>query len=99
MPHRPTDQPGACEHHWNWQLHGACRSGGASLFFHPPGERGEAHDAREAAAKAVCAGCPVRSECRRHALETREQYGVWGGLTEAERHRLLSRGGHRQRVA
>ncbi|MFI8460999.1 WhiB family transcriptional regulator [Kitasatospora sp. NPDC085464] len=99
MPHGPTHQPGAYEHHWSWQVRGACRSGGASLFFHPSGERGRAHEARDAAAKAVCAGCPVRLECRRHALEAREQYGVWGGLTEDERDRLLSRGLHRQPVA
>ncbi|PYC77413.1 transcription factor WhiB [Streptomyces tateyamensis] len=83
--------PGAYDHHWDWQLRGSCRSGGAAaLFFHPAGERGEAHDAREEAAKAVCAGCPVRVECRRYALDAREPYGVWGGLTEDERHRLFS---------
>jgi WhiB family transcriptional regulator, redox-sensing transcriptional regulator len=26
--------------------------------------------------------------CRSHALEVREPYGVWGGLTEAERESL-----------
>ncbi|WP_327064348.1 WhiB family transcriptional regulator [Kitasatospora sp. NBC_01250] len=84
--------PGAYEHHWNWQLHGSCRATENSLFFHPPGERGAAHDEREAAAKAICTDCPVRLDCLRHALTAREPYGVWGGLTEDERHRLLARG-------
>ena len=29
-------------------------------------------------------------ECRSHALEVREPYGVWGGLTEAEREDLYA---------
>ncbi len=39
----------------------------------------------ERAAKAVCAGCPVRSECRTYALAQEELHGVWGGMTEDER--------------
>ncbi|MEU9079272.1 WhiB family transcriptional regulator [Kitasatospora sp. NPDC004745] len=85
-----TRLPGAQEHHWNWQLDGACRAADSSIFFHPANERGVAATARERAAKAVCARCPVRAECRRHALATRERYGVWGGLTEDERRALLS---------
>jgi WhiB family redox-sensing transcriptional regulator len=55
------------------------------MFFHPEGERGSAKAARERAAKALCATCPVIMECRAHALKVREPFGVWGGLTEAER--------------
>ena len=47
---------------------------------------------REAAAKVVCSGCPVRPECAAHALSTREPYGVWGGFTESERLRLFETG-------
>ncbi|MGV9271429.1 WhiB family transcriptional regulator [Kitasatospora sp. NPDC003701] len=81
--------PGASDHHWNWQLGAACRGADTSLFFHPSGERGKAHDEREEDAKRVCQGCPVRRQCLRHALEVREPYGVWGGLTETERAALL----------
>lgn len=38
-----------------------------------------------AAAKAVCAGCPVRDACRADVLGRWEAYGVWGGLTFKER--------------
>lgn len=31
------------------------------------------------AAKALCAPCPVRTECLAGALERREPWGVWGG--------------------
>ncbi|WP_424556268.1 WhiB family transcriptional regulator [Streptacidiphilus pinicola] len=44
---------------------------------------------REDAAKRVCAGCPVLDECRTYALEAREPYGVWGGMSEDERAALL----------
>ncbi|MER6400480.1 MULTISPECIES: WhiB family transcriptional regulator [unclassified Kitasatospora] len=81
--------PGAFDHRWNWQLAAACRSVDTALFFHPFGERGQAHDDREEQAKRICRGCPVREECLRHALEVREPYGVWGGLSETERADLL----------
>lgn len=70
---------------WEWQLHGACRGQDPSLFFHPEGERGPRRAHREAAAKAVCATCPVLLACREHALAVREPYGVWGGLSEHDR--------------
>lgn len=70
---------------WEWQLNGACRGQDTELFFHPEGERGPRRANREAAAKAVCATCPVLLACREHALTVREPYGVWGGLSEHER--------------
>ncbi|WP_282204666.1 WhiB family transcriptional regulator [Kitasatospora fiedleri] len=83
--------PGAQTHHWDWQLEGSCRTVGSEVFFRPANEgRAEARE-REQAAKRVCGGCPVRLECRRYALATREPYGVWGGLTEDERRALLVR--------
>jgi len=74
---------------WEWQLRGACRGKGTELFFHPEGERGPSRSSREAAAKTVCAACPVRLECRAHALAAHEPYGVWGGLSEHEREALV----------
>ena len=70
---------------WEWQLHGSCRGSDTELFFHPEGERGPRRANREAAAKAVCATCPVLLACREHALSVREPYGVWGGMSEHER--------------
>lgn len=82
--------PGPNADLWEWQLLGACRAHDPSLFFHPEGERGSARSNREAAAKAICAGCPVLAQCRRHALAVREPYGVWGGLSEDDREELLA---------
>ena len=42
---------------------------------------------REAKAKAVCSGCPVKIECLEEANEISEPFGVWGGLNEVERKR------------
>jgi WhiB family redox-sensing transcriptional regulator len=58
-------------------------------FFHPDGERGPARARREARAKAVCLACPVLELCRRHALAVHEPYGIWGGLSEAERENII----------
>jgi WhiB family redox-sensing transcriptional regulator len=70
---------------WDWRLHGSCRVQDPDVFFHPEHERGPTRRNRDIAAKAVCLDCPVLQRCREHALQTREPYGVWGGLTERER--------------
>ena len=71
--------PGAQSWRWDWQLHAACR-GRSDLFFHPHGEREPARSRRGAAAKALCAGCPVRRERAAHALEAARAPG--GNLLE-----------------
>src|SRR3954452_22170389 len=81
--------PGPQAELWEWQLLGSCRGADTELFFHPEGERGPRRSRREAAAKTICAGCPVLRECRAAALAAREPYGVWGGLSEHEREALL----------
>lgn len=80
--------PGTSADFWDWQLDGACRGEDPSLFFHPEGERGPTREAREAAAKAICASCPVITECAQHALAVKEPYGIWGGLSEDDRERI-----------
>ena len=85
--------PGPNADLWGWQLVSACREADPDLFFHPEGERGPSRSNREAAAKAVCATCPVLQQCRAHALASREPYGVWGGLSEHEREDIIGAGG------
>lgn len=43
------------------------------------------HRDKAAAAKAVCARCPVRLECGDYARVTGATDGVWGGLSPEER--------------
>lgn len=70
----------------------ACRPMDPELWF----PAGEGHGATAAqlreqtvTARAVCAGCPVRAQCLAWALDTRQQFGVWGGLTTPERRALI----------
>ncbi|MDO9380820.1 MAG: WhiB family transcriptional regulator [Nocardioidaceae bacterium] len=73
---------------YDWQTEGACVGVDTEQFFSPEFERGPRRDAREAAAKAFCARCPVVRECLEHALQVREPFGVWGGLNTKERDEL-----------
>ena len=74
---------------WEWQFFGTCRDADPNLFFHPENERGFARQRRVKNAKRFCARCPVRDQCRTHALSVREPFGVWGGMSEDERNALL----------
>lgn len=74
-----------------WQEHGSCKQADGALFY-PPSNRFEHkpdRQAREAQAKRICAGCPVRAECLEWALTTREPHGVWGGASESERRNMI----------
>jgi WhiB family transcriptional regulator, redox-sensing transcriptional regulator len=72
----------------HWRLLAACRSADPDLFF-PISSSGQSL-ALVAEAKAICAECQVRRHCLAFALRTHQIYGVWGGLTEQERHPLIS---------
>ncbi|NEA38923.1 WhiB family transcriptional regulator [Streptomyces sp. SID11385] len=90
-PPRPTASVPSRDKDTPWHAEAVCRRDEAGLFFAPSKEPTAARLSREDAAKRVCAGCPVRVECREHALVQPEPYGVWGGLTAAERRVLLAR--------
>ncbi|TCR20319.1 WhiB family redox-sensing transcriptional regulator [Streptomyces sp. BK205] len=73
-----------------WLRRAACVGEDPELFF-PVGTAGPA--VRDiAAAKQVCARCPVRPECLEWALGTGQTSGVWGGTCEQERDALLRSG-------
>ena len=40
-------------------------------------------------AKQICDRCPLIRECANYAIEAKEQHGVWGGQTAAERIAIL----------
>jgi WhiB family redox-sensing transcriptional regulator len=73
-------------HSDEWQLDALCRGNHAYLFFPPSSfERKDERERREMKAKAICGVCPVREPCSNHAIDIREPFGIWGGLTEVER--------------
>ncbi len=81
--------PGQLTDTWDWQIRGACRGMDSTVFLHPDYERGVARTTRDAAAKTLCSRCPVVLACRSHALQVREPYGVWGGLSAEDREEIL----------
>jgi WhiB family redox-sensing transcriptional regulator len=69
-----------------WQERAACRGVDTESFYGPESIRAtELRDREIEKAKRICRRCPVLSVCREWALDTGEPYGVWGGLTSAER--------------
>jgi len=69
-----------------WRNLTACRDKDPDLFF--PVAGGGSAVTQVAEAKQVCAGCPVRPACLDWALRHRQEFGVWGGVTEEERRDL-----------
>jgi WhiB family redox-sensing transcriptional regulator len=67
----------------DWRLLAACQHTDPELFF-PVSGSGPSLD-QVTQAKAICAGCPVRQQCLAFALNTRQDHGVWGGMSEEER--------------
>jgi len=67
----------------DWSRRGACLTTDPDELF--------VQGAAQNRAKAVCQGCPVRTECLADALDNRVEFGVWGGMTERERRALLRR--------
>jgi WhiB family redox-sensing transcriptional regulator len=70
----------------SWRSFAACRDVDPDLFF-PSGTTGGAL-AQTDAARAVCAGCPVRIACLTFAVATNQEFGVWGGCDEEQRRAL-----------
>src|SRR6266702_2554370 len=68
-----------------WTLAAACQYVDAEIFF--PEKGGSTREAKQ-----VCAGCPVTAECLAFALEHQERFGIYRGLSERERRRLLPPG-------
>ncbi len=68
----------------DWMEQGAC-AGLTRIFFAPHAERPQARVRREAAARRICASCPVLVRCREYARDNYE-YGFWGGESEEDRH-------------
>lgn len=67
-----------------WKLQGLCSQADPEAWF--PDKGGSCKEAKK-----ICAVCPVRNECLQYALENREVWGVWGGLSEFERKQLRKR--------
>jgi WhiB family redox-sensing transcriptional regulator len=67
----------------DWRVRKACRDMDPEAFFEDG--RSPAALAVIEGARAVCSGCPVRGRCGDYALDRGIEFGIWGGLTPAER--------------
>jgi len=65
-----------------WQARALCAEVDPDLWFPEKG-------GSTAPAKALCHQCPVMQTCRSEALANDERHGVWGGLSERERRRIV----------
>jgi len=72
-----------------WWSRAACATADPDLFF-PISHSGPALR-QVMRAKAICARCEIQRECLRYALDAGSIQGVWGGMTEMERRRLIRR--------
>lgn len=83
---RPAEPAAASE---QWRADAACaNSPSADVFFPEDGSNGST-----AAARKICAQCPVRKQCVSYAITNNEKYGIWGGLT-ANQIARIRRGRH-----
>jgi WhiB family redox-sensing transcriptional regulator len=84
-------------HSMDWRDQAACLTADPGLFF-PVGNTGPAVDQIEKA-KAVCGRCTVSEMCLQYALDTNQDSGVWGGLSEDERRALKRRAARARRAS
>lgn len=66
----------------DWMDRARCRERDPEQFF----ARGAANSRR---AIRICERCEVREDCLRYALDNEIDFGVWGGMTERQRRRLV----------
>lgn len=77
---------GSIQQSHGWASQSACTGVDPDEFFVTGAEQNRA--------KAVCRDCPVRKYCLADALDNRIEFGVWGGMTERERRRLVRKFPH-----
>jgi len=63
----------------DWQSGAVCRDMNPEIFFP------DQFALVDPTAVAACQRCPVQSDCLQWALDTDQEFGVWGGLTEDQR--------------
>lgn len=67
----------------NWGL-ASCASADPDGFF-------PHFHANHGIQKKVCGGCEIKNECLEYSLDAEEEFGVWGGVGEVERRRMIEK--------
>ena len=73
---------GRLEARAEWMSQARCRNADPDELF--------VQGAAQKKAAKICRHCPVVVQCAAEALDTRVEYGVWGGMTERQRRALLA---------
>lgn len=81
---------------YSWRKDALCRDTDPELFF-PIGTTGQAL-LQIARAKSVCCECPVKAHCLDFAIDTNQDTGIWGGLSEEERRQIRREAAARARA-
>jgi WhiB family redox-sensing transcriptional regulator len=68
-----------------WRADAACRGMDTAVFFPGRGQNGAV-----AAAKAICNGCPVATECHAEAMLDPMNSGIWGATSHRQRRHTRS---------
>jgi WhiB family transcriptional regulator, redox-sensing transcriptional regulator len=76
----------------DWKTDALCGDLQSDMFF-------PEDPAQAAPAIQICAGCPVRLQCRDYALRHSIVWGIWGGMTGEDRERLIRRRAAKRRAA
>lgn len=92
---KPHSDPATADRAADWRDAALCRSHPDPELWFPKGTDAVSM-ANEEEAKRTCRRCPVMETCAQWAIETREDSGVWGGLSEHDRASIRRR---RQRAA
>ena len=71
-------------HDDSWVQRAACRGLDVEMFYST-----DESDVRDAVR--ICRACPVRMECLSAAMHGGELFGVWGGMHEGHRRRIIRR--------
>lgn len=73
-----------------WWLSALCAQTDPAIFFGIEESKNQYDNHRfKAQAKATCAACEVRRECLDEALSKGERWGIRGGLSPAQRARMV----------
>lgn len=81
-----TSSPETSPERDEWITEALCRQNDPDELF--------ARGAQQRRAAVICRHCTVRTPCLATSLDNREEFGVWGGLTERQRRALLRHNPH-----
>lgn len=75
--------PTASIAHDTWREDALCQETDPEAYYPEAGGSGTT-------AKQVCLNCPVRRSCLDYAVDSRQRWGIWGGLGQKELRRLIN---------